>query len=53
MTDPDPSHRQWMSRPPDERFTACIDMQAFKRRIRDNSRTKVISSRSLSSTLRG
>ena len=41
------AHRQWMSRAPDERFTSLIDMQAFKRRLRDNSRSQVISSRGL------
>src|SRR5246127_360708 len=39
------AHRQWMSRAPDERFTSLIDMQAFKRRVRDNSRSHVLSSR--------
>ena len=33
--------------PPDERFTSLIDMQDFKRRLRDNSRSQVISSRGL------
>src|SRR5947209_4338475 len=42
------AHRQWMSRAADERFTSLIDMQAFKRRLRDNSRSQVISSRGLS-----
>ena len=39
--------QQWMSRPADERFLSLIEMQAFKSRIRDNSATKIISSRSL------
>ena len=39
--------QQWMSRPADERFASLIDMQAFKRRIKDSSRTEVISSRGL------
>jgi hypothetical protein len=39
------AHRQWMSRAPDERFTSLIDMQAFKREMRDNSRSHTISSR--------
>jgi hypothetical protein len=39
------AHRQWMSRAPDERFTSLLDMQAFKRRLRDNSRSHVLSSR--------
>ena len=30
------AHRQCMSRAPDERFTSLLDMQAFKRRLRDN-----------------
>src|ERR1700739_2855326 len=34
-----------MSRPRDEPFTSLIDMQAFKRRVRDNSRSHVLSSR--------
>jgi hypothetical protein len=38
------AHRQWSSRAPDERFTSLIDMQAFKRRVRDNSRSHVLSS---------
>src|SRR5215472_2641092 len=32
------AHRQWMSRAPDERFTNLLEMQEFKRRIRENSR---------------
>jgi hypothetical protein len=40
--------QQWMSRPSDERFTNLIEMQSFKRRIKDASRTDVISSRGLS-----
>ena len=40
--------QQWMSRPADERFTSLIEMQGFKRRIKDASRTDVISSRGLS-----
>ncbi len=39
--------QQWMSRPADERFESLIDMQAFKRHIKDRSRTEVISSRAL------
>ena len=45
MTELMQAHRQWMSRAPDERFTSLIDMQAFKRRVRDNSRSHVLSSR--------
>ena len=45
MTELMQAHRQWMSRAPDERFTSLIDMQAFKRRLRDNSRSHVLSSR--------
>src|SRR5215813_10686103 len=41
------AHRQWMSRAPDERFTSLLDMQSFKRRLRDNSRSQMISSRGL------
>jgi hypothetical protein len=32
---------------PDERFTSLLDMQSFKNRIRDNSRSQVLSSRAL------
>ena len=39
--------QQWMTRPADERFTSLIDMQAFKRRMREDSATKVISNRQL------
>ena len=39
--------QQWMSRPADERFLSLIDMQAFKRRIRDRSTPQVLSSRDL------
>src|ERR1700741_417409 len=39
------AHRQWMSRAPDERFTSLLDMQDFKRQVRDNSRSHTISSR--------
>jgi hypothetical protein len=39
------AHRQWMSRAPDERFSSLLDMQAFKRQVRDNSRSHVLSSR--------
>ena len=39
--------QRWISRPADERFLSLIEMQAFKSRIRDNSATKIISSRSL------
>lgn len=41
------ANAQWMSRPADERFTSLLDMQAFKARIRANSRSQVISSRKL------
>jgi hypothetical protein len=36
-----------MSRAPDERFTSLLEMQDFKRRLRDNSRSQVISSRGI------
>src|ERR1700752_3905302 len=45
MTNLRQAHRQWMSRAPDERFTSLLDMQDFKRRVRDNSRSHVVSSR--------
>jgi len=41
------SRRQWSSRAPDERCTSLIDMQSFKRRVREQSHSKVISSRRL------
>jgi hypothetical protein len=41
------AYRQWMSRAPNERFTSLLDMQAFKRRLRNNSRSQVISRRGL------
>ena len=41
------AHRQWSSRAPDERFTSLIDMQSFKRRVREQSHSNVISSRKL------
>jgi hypothetical protein len=39
--------QQWMSRPADERYTSLLDMQAFKRDLRERSSSKVISSRGL------
>jgi hypothetical protein len=45
MTELMQAHRQWASRAPDERFTSLLDMHDFKRRIRENSRSHVISSR--------
>ena len=39
--------QQWMSRPADERYTSLLDMQAFKRRIRERSTPQVLSSRDL------
>jgi hypothetical protein len=47
MTTLTQAHRQWMSDAPDECFTSQLDMQSFKRRLRDNSRSQVISSRGL------
>ena len=41
------AHRQWSSRAPDERFTSLLDMQSFKRRLREQSHSTVISSREL------
>jgi hypothetical protein len=41
------ANRQWSSRAPDERFTSLIDMQAYKRRIAENSRSHIVSSRSV------
>ena len=48
MTELMQANRQWMSRAPDERFENLYDMQAFKHRVRDNSRSQVISNRRLS-----
>jgi hypothetical protein len=45
MTELMQAHRQWASRAPDERITSLLDMHDFKRRIRENSRSHVISSR--------
>src|SRR6201981_1334529 len=39
--------QQWMSRPADERYTSLLDMQAFKRRIRERSTPQALSSRDL------
>src|SRR4051812_35043472 len=41
------ANRQWSTRAPDERFTSLLEMQAFKRSIRDRSQSHVISSRNL------
>jgi hypothetical protein len=41
------AHRQWMSRAPDERFTSLLDMQDFKRSVRDRSQSHILSSRKL------
>ena len=47
MTELMQANRQWSTRAPDERFTSLLDMQAFKRSIRDRSQSHVISSRNL------
>jgi hypothetical protein len=41
------AHCQWSSRVPDERLTSLLDMQSFKRRVREQSHSTVISSRTL------
>jgi hypothetical protein len=41
------AHRQWSSRAPDERFTSLLELQSFKRRVREQSHSTVISSRQL------
>ena len=41
------AHRQWSSRAPDERFTSLLELQSFKRRVREQSHSTVISSRKL------
>ena len=45
MTELMQANRQWSTRAPDERFTSLLDMQDFKRSIRDRSRSHIISSR--------
>ena len=45
MTELMQASRQWSSRAPDERFTSLLDMQAFKHRIREASRSHLLSSR--------
>ena len=45
MTELMQASRQWASRAPDERFTDLLDMQAFKHRIREASRSHLLSSR--------
>jgi putative SOS response-associated peptidase YedK len=47
MTELMQANRQWSTRAPDERFTSLLEMQAFKRSIRDRSQSHVISSRNL------
>jgi len=41
------AHRQWSSRASDERFASLLDMQSFRRRVREQSHANVISSRKL------
>src|SRR6516162_712901 len=41
------AHRQWSSRAEDERFTSLVELQAFKRRVCEQSHSTVISSRKL------
>jgi hypothetical protein len=38
---------QWRTRPADERYTSLIDMRDYKRRLFENSRSRVVSSRAL------
>jgi hypothetical protein len=45
MTELMQAHRQWSTRAPDQRFTDLLDMQAFKHRIREASRSHLLSSR--------
>jgi hypothetical protein len=45
MTELMQASRQWSSRAPDERFTSLLDMQAFKHRVREASRSHLLSSR--------
>jgi len=37
--------RQWASRPQDERFVSLLELHAFTKQVRENSRAKVLSSR--------
>jgi hypothetical protein len=41
------AHRQWASRPADERFTSLTDLQAFAALSRQTSRSKVVSTREI------
>jgi hypothetical protein len=47
MTTLTQAHRQWASRPADERFTSLTDMQAFAALSRQTSRSKVVSTREI------
>jgi hypothetical protein len=40
-------HRQWASRPADQRFTSLTELQAFAALSRQTSRSKVVSTREL------
>jgi hypothetical protein len=42
------AHRQWATRPNDQRFTSLTELSAFKHGIRDSSRSTVLSSRTFS-----
>jgi len=47
MTTLTQAHRQWASRPADERFTSLTDLQAFAALSRQTSRSKVVSTREI------
>jgi hypothetical protein len=47
MTNLMQAHRQWATRPHDQRFTSLTELSAFKHGIRYSSRSAVVSSRTL------
>src|SRR5712692_6700602 len=47
MTTLTQAHRQWASRPADERFTSLTELQAFAALSRQTSRSKVVSTREI------
>ena len=47
MTELMQANRQWSTRAPDERFASLLDMQDFKRSVRDRSQSHILSSRKL------
>ena len=47
MTTLTQAHRQWASRPADQRFTSLTELQAFTALSRQTSRSKVVSTREI------